>query len=71
MALGRAVYALDARAVGVAAEETSCFTWEEREAYQAGYNQTVRSHTAATFGEGEFDRTWDEVQRSRLPRPKG
>ena len=50
---------------GIEVVHIDSFTWEEKSSYEAGYNSTIVSHLAETFGAGTFERTWEEVQEYR------
>jgi hypothetical protein len=44
---------------------TSDITSDGQRSYQEGYNSTVTMHLDSKFGQGSFDRTWEEVQEYR------
>lgn len=51
---------------GVQVVHIDCFTSAAKCSYESGYNQTVKAHINATFGEGTFERAWEEIEKYRL-----
>ena len=51
---------------GVQVVHIDCFTSAAKYSYESGYNQTVTAHINATFGEGAFERAWEEIEKYRL-----
>jgi hypothetical protein len=50
---------------GAEVEHLNCFTSEEKQSYETGFNETIIAHIDASYGEGSFKRTLDQVWKYR------
>jgi hypothetical protein len=50
---------------GIEVEHIDCFTSDEKESFEAAYNETVIAYIDATFGERSYEQALEEVTRFR------